>query len=89
MGAILSTLIALNHTGLIIPANLEYNFQLIWSGKMSTPQIGLLEGIPDEDPRNSSNLPVIKIELENFLYTMVLATNLEGSQKILTSPRPI
>ena len=57
--------------------------------KMSTPQIGLLEGTPDEDPHNSSNLPMRKIELGNFLYTMALATTLEGSQKILTSPRPI
>ena len=50
---------------------------------MSAPQIGLLEGIPDEDPHNSSNLPMRKIELGNFLYTMALATTLEGSQKIL------
>ena len=49
---------------------------------MSTPKIGLLEGIPDEDPHNSSNLQMRTIERENFLYTLALATTLEGSQKI-------
>ena len=56
---------------------------------MLRPQTRLLEGIPDVHRHNTPKLPIGKIELGNFLYTMALATTLEGSQKNLTSPRPI
>ena len=56
---------------------------------MLRPQTRLLEGIPDVHRHNTPKLPIGKIELGNFLYTLALPTSLDGSQTILTSTRAI
>ena len=57
----------------------KYIVSIKYTQKTATPQIGLLKRIPDGHRHNSPKVPISNWKILKFLYTMALATSLEGS----------